>query len=193
MLSNNGRRVFNSREEKRPTSTVGRPQAKGGNDRLASVDKQIRDLVETRNKLAGSSRTVVDPRKQHSSSNGSGPGRPVVSKGVPPKIPGSAGEKKVGIPVQRLPPTSSVRRPVPTSSAQRPVSTSSVQRPVPTSSTQRPFPTSNSQRPVPSKSHPPVSKQMLIRKGESQQSRKPNLLAKQMVPPSRPKVCHTLP
>lgn len=152
MSYNNGRKVFNSREDKKPMPSVGRMQPRVANERPTSMDKHNRIPVDSRKMISGSNRTLADPRRQHSSSNGSGPGRPVVSKSVPPKIPGGAAVKKPSIPAPRLPPTSGI------------------------------------QKPAPAKSHHLVSKPSLIRKGESQESRKPNVLAKKMVPPPRPKV-----
>lgn len=154
MSYNTGRKVFNSREDKKPMlPSVGRIQPRVANERSVSMDKHNRTpVVDSRKMLSGSNRTLADPRRQHSSSNGSGPGRPVVSKSIPPKIPGGTAVKKPSIPPPRLPPTSGI------------------------------------QRPAPPKSHHPVSKPSLIRKGESQESRKPNVLAKKMVPPQRPKV-----
>lgn len=150
--SSNGRKVFNNREDKKPMPAVGKSQPRVANERLDSMDKHNRMPVDSRKMISGSNRKLADPRRQHSSSNGSGPGRPLASKGIPAKIPGGTAAKKPGIPAPRLPPTSGI------------------------------------QKPAPARSYHPVSKPPLIRKGESQESRKPNVLAKQMVPPPRPKV-----
>ncbi|KAL3526943.1 hypothetical protein ACH5RR_011599 [Cinchona calisaya] len=100
-LSSNGRKVSSSREDKKPTVSVNRMQPKVGADRLASGGKQVQTSVDSRKHLVASNGTLSHHRKQLSSSTSSGPGRPVVSKGVPSKVLVGGAEKKVAVPVAK--------------------------------------------------------------------------------------------
>ncbi|KAL3525548.1 hypothetical protein ACH5RR_013920 [Cinchona calisaya] len=95
-------KVTNGREDNNPTAAVNRMQAKMGSGRFASGSKPVRSSVDSRKHVGGNNGTLADHRKQLSSGNGSGPGRPLVSKSVPSKAPvGGTAVKKVSIPVAR--------------------------------------------------------------------------------------------
>ncbi|KAK2998681.1 hypothetical protein RJ639_022865, partial [Escallonia herrerae] len=83
-LNNNGRKVVNGRDERRPLPT--------GN--------QIRPKVGPQTSASTSNRTStsVESRKQLGSSNGSGPGRPLGPKGLPSKVPNTV-VKKIAAPI----------------------------------------------------------------------------------------------
>ncbi|KAK2982303.1 hypothetical protein RJ640_014822, partial [Escallonia rubra] len=85
-LNNNGRRVVNGRDERKPLPT--------GN--------QIRPKVGPQTSASTSNRTStsVESRKQLGSSNGSGPGRPLGPKGLPSKVPNTV-VKKIAAPIGR--------------------------------------------------------------------------------------------
>ncbi|KAK2997559.1 hypothetical protein RJ639_026409 [Escallonia herrerae] len=83
-LNNNGRKVVNGRDERRPLPT--------GN--------QIRPKVGPQTSASTSNRTStsVESRKQLGSSNGSGPGRPLGPKGLPSKVPNTV-IKRIAAPI----------------------------------------------------------------------------------------------
>ncbi|KAK4367898.1 hypothetical protein RND71_011690 [Anisodus tanguticus] len=78
--SNTGRNLLNDREVRKPTPGSSQMQSKLLNQKSVSVGKQTQ---------------LAFSRKQLGSSKGSGPGRPLGSKAVPPKIIGGPNGKRV--------------------------------------------------------------------------------------------------
>ncbi|XP_030975570.1 protein SPT2 homolog [Quercus lobata] len=86
-LSNSGRHVHGSREERKTVSMNGHLYPKAGPNKSTSVSKP--------------NSASVDSKKQLGSNNGNGPGRPLVPKGLPLKKPAATMEKKASAPVAR--------------------------------------------------------------------------------------------
>uniref|UniRef100_A0A2C9UXT4 SPT2 chromatin protein n=1 Tax=Manihot esculenta TaxID=3983 RepID=A0A2C9UXT4_MANES len=82
-----GSSVRGSREERKPIPMNGQMHSKLGLHRSVSSSKPAS--------------TTMDSRRQLGSNNGSGPGRPTGSKGLPPKMPLSTMEKKSFAPVAK--------------------------------------------------------------------------------------------
>ncbi|KAL5753248.1 hypothetical protein ACOSQ2_023755 [Xanthoceras sorbifolium] len=104
-LGNNGRNVQGAREERKPISSNGQMHSKAGPYKSTSASKP--------------NLTSVDSRKQHSSSNGVGPGRPAGPKPLPSKMPVAAMVKKASasgaknvLPSAKVPPPSKMPPPV---------------------------------------------------------------------------------
>ncbi|MCD7467263.1 hypothetical protein HAX54_004592 [Datura stramonium] len=104
--SNIGRKLLDDREVKRGNQV----QPKAVIQKSVSINKPTQP--------------TLDSRKQFGSSNGSGPGRPLGPKGVPPKVTGDLNDKKVltpgaksTVPASHKPTPSRVQHPVPRQSS----------------------------------------------------------------------------
>lgn len=86
-LSNSGRHIHGSREERKTVSMNGHLYRKAGPNKSTSVSKP--------------NSVSVDSKKQLGSNNGNGPGRPLAPKGLPLKKPVATMEKKASAPVAR--------------------------------------------------------------------------------------------
>ncbi|KAF3439142.1 hypothetical protein FNV43_RR17417 [Rhamnella rubrinervis] len=84
-MGNSVRHGNGGREERKSVSMNGHMHSKVGSNKLASGSKP--------------NSTSVNPRKQLGSNHGNGPGRPLVSKGLPSKMPASFLEKKASAPI----------------------------------------------------------------------------------------------
>nr|XP_027078868.1 protein SPT2 homolog isoform X1 [Coffea arabica]XP_027078870.1 protein SPT2 homolog isoform X1 [Coffea arabica]XP_027078871.1 protein SPT2 homolog isoform X1 [Coffea arabica]XP_027078872.1 protein SPT2 homolog isoform X1 [Coffea arabica] len=169
-LSINGQKVSSSREDKKPTAAINRMQPKVGSEKFGSRDKLVRPSVESGKHLSGNNGALADHRKQPSISNGSGPGRPVVSKSVPTKPISNGSGPGRPLVSKSVPPKPSV-------------STSDKKASVPVARTSAP----GIHKPNPSKVQTSVSKQSSARKEEHQAPGKPKILPKQPIPPLKPK------
>lgn len=97
LSSNNDKKVFNGRDERRSVPAARQIQPKVGPQKSNSVSKPM---------------TSVDYRKRHGSNNESGHGRPQAPKALPTKVPMTSTEKKI------IPPSAKnsmpvVRKPLP--------------------------------------------------------------------------------
>ena len=99
-LGNNGRHANGSHVERKSVPMNGRLHSKVGSNKLPSTSRP--------------SSAPMDPRRQHSSSNGTGPGRPLGTKRLPSKMPAPA-EKKVSTSVAKTSIPSS-QKPLPSKS-----------------------------------------------------------------------------
>ncbi|KAK1586866.1 hypothetical protein Q3G72_006917 [Acer saccharum] len=104
-LGNSGRNVQGAREERKPISSNGQMHSKAGPYKSNSASKP--------------NLTSMDSRKQHSSSNGIGPGRPAGPKPLPSKMPVASMVKKAFtsgaknvLPSAKVPPSSKMPPPV---------------------------------------------------------------------------------
>lgn len=86
-MGNSARHGNGGREERKLTSMNGHMHSKVGSNKLASGSK--------------SNSTMMDHRKQLGSNDGNGPGRPLLPKGLPSKMPASTLEKKASAPIRK--------------------------------------------------------------------------------------------
>ncbi|KAL0381475.1 UNVERIFIED_CONTAM: hypothetical protein Sangu_0211800 [Sesamum angustifolium] len=150
VVNDRGRDVSNGRDGRRPMPPSSQSKPKGAPEKTAKLS--------------------TEPRKQLSSHNGSGPGRPQGPKGMPSKSP--------------MPATGKATAPVAknTMAGSQKANPSSIQ-----SGARKPLPShsqSGSQRPAPPRSQPPLKKPMVQRK-DYQESSKPKVVTKQPLPSSR--------
>lgn len=145
-LGTSGRQVNGSHGEKKSVPMNGHLPSKPSSNKLPSASRP--------------NSSQMDSKKQHSSKNGTGPGRPLAPKGLPSKTPSSL-EKKVSPPVAKS-------------------SSSIMQKP----SLQKP----SLQKPPSSKLQPSISRQQLEQRREPQGPAKAKVLPKQPAGLSRPQI-----
>ncbi|GMN34131.1 hypothetical protein TIFTF001_004519 [Ficus carica] len=145
-LGTSGRQVNGSHGEKKSVPMNGHLPSKPSSNKLPSASRP--------------NSSQMDSKKQHSSKNGTGPGRPLAPKGLPSKTPSSL-EKKVSPPVAKS-------------------SASIMQKP----SLQKP----SLQKPPSSKLQPSISRQQLEQRREPQGPAKAKVLPKQPAGLSRPQI-----
>lgn len=150
-LGTSGRQVNGIHGEKKSVPMNGHLPSKPGSNKLPSASRP--------------NSSQMDSKKQHSSKNGTGPGRPLAPKGLTAKTPSSL-EKKVSPPVAKSS-SSSMQKP----GMQKP----SLQKP-------------SSQKPPSSKLQPSISRQQLEQRREPQGPAKAKVLPKQPAGLSRPQI-----
>lgn len=104
-VANSSRNLHSAREERKPVSSNGQMHSKAGLYKSATGNK--------------SNLMSMDSRKQHSSNNGIGPGRPAGQKVLPSRMPVASMEKKAfapaaknQLPSAKMPPSSKALPPV---------------------------------------------------------------------------------
>ncbi|XP_062100993.1 uncharacterized protein LOC133806908 isoform X2 [Humulus lupulus] len=154
-LGNNGRHSQGSHPERKSVPMNGHVHSKVGSNKLPSASKP--------------SSAPMDSRRQHSSSNGTGPGRPLVTKSLPSRSPAPVG-KKVATPA--------AKSSIPSTKSSFPSTKSSI-----------PSTKSSMQKPLSSKLQPSISRQQQFgQRRELQAPAKAKLLPKQPTGLSRPQI-----
>lgn len=167
-LINGGKPARGSGENRKPAVGAGHSVPKSGPScKLSDTNK--------------SGMASVDSRKQLGSNSGIGPGRPVVSKQLPSKMPASTmGNKSSTLGMKRS--VNGVQKPLP----------SKLNSSAPKQFVEQRRDVRVQNKPLPSKVHSSAPKQIVDQRKDSRDQNKPKMVPKQPVASSRAQVCDSI-